>query len=168
MSKADVFHAIYYDDIDALKKLSGEYSFDFFSDGAFPETPLIYAVMMKKDRLVDFILNKKADMYARNIFGDTAFHLAAKKGFLEIVKSFCEHGVSIDVVGQDGFTSLNYAINFGFDNVAAYLIEHGASLNISDNIFHKTPLDRIREKMPHSGRLATDLSPDLTGFLLNN
>ena len=143
MSEVDLFNAIYDDDLEALKRCSKKYGVNIDHN---QETPLIYAVMMEKERLVDWLLGQGADMYARNIFEDTAFHLAAKKGYLEMVKMFCEYGVDMDMVGQEGFTALNYAVKFGFDEVAEFLIKQGASLNVPDDVFKETPLDLIRKR----------------------
>ena len=140
-----IFHAIYNDDLVALEKELTRFNINFYID-QFGETPLLYAVMMEKYRMVDCLLDHGADMYIKNIFGDTAFHLAAKSGYFDMVRSFCAHNIMIDVVGQEGFTALNYAVWLDFTNIAKFLIERGASLNIPDDVAHKTPLDRIKEK----------------------
>jgi ankyrin repeat protein len=147
-NSVEVFHAIFYDDLVALEKAINRHGIETLCGNE--ETPLIYAVMMEKPRLVQWLIEHGANMYAKNIFGDTAFHLAAKKGYSEIVKSFCDHSIDLDIVGDEENTALNYAVTFGHDEVAAYLIEQGASLKIPDNIFNKTPLDRIREKKKDS------------------
>jgi ankyrin repeat protein len=146
MKRENIFSAIRNDDTAFMEQWSKEFDVNFSDNDDFDVTPLIYASMGNNAVAAKWLLDNGADMYAQNIFDDTAFHMAAKKGFLDIVKSFCEHGVNIDVVGQEGFTSLNYAVNFEFDDVAAYLIGRGASIDIPDDVFHKTPLDRIREK----------------------
>jgi ankyrin repeat protein len=147
-SEVEVFHAIYYDNLVALEETTNRHGIETLNGNG--ETPLIYAVMMEKSRLVQWLLDHGANMYAKNIFGDTAFHLAAKKGYPKIVKLFCDHSIDLDIVGDEENTALNYAVTFCHDEVAEYLIEQGASLKIPDNIFNKTPLDRIREKKKDS------------------
>ncbi|GHT87935.1 hypothetical protein AGMMS49960_05540 [Betaproteobacteria bacterium] len=141
---SEVFHAIYHDDLTALDASIKKYGTEVIISEE--ETPLIYAVMMVKPRLVQCLLEHGANMYARNISNDTAFHLAASKGHLDIVKLFCDHGIDLNIVGDEENTALNYAVTFCHDEIAEYLIGQGASLEIPDNIFNKTPLDRIREK----------------------
>lgn len=141
-----IFHAIYNDDLTALGKALERFDINYYQEDSFGETPLIYAVMMEKDRIVEWLLDHGADMYSKNIFDDTAFHLAAKKGYFPMVRSFCEHGIMIDVVGQEGFTALNYAVWRDHNEIAAYLIEQGASLDIPDAFFNKTPFDQIKDK----------------------
>jgi ankyrin repeat protein len=147
-NEIEVFHAIYNDDLVALEKATNRNGIETLNGDE--ETPLIYSVMMEKPRLAQWLLEHGANMYAKNIFGDTAFHLSAKKGYLEIVKYFCNHNIDLDIVGDEENTALNYAVTFSHDEVAKYLIEQGASLKIPDNIFNKTPLDRIREKKINS------------------
>lgn len=142
--QVELFHAIFYDDIKRIGKAVEKYGINAVNHDM--ETPLIYAVMMEKCQIVNWLLAHGADMYLRNIFGDTAFHLAAKKGLLDIVDSFCVREIQLDILGDEGYTALNYAVTFDHDNVAKLLIKKGASLAIADDLFHKTPLDRILEK----------------------
>ncbi len=156
----ELFHAIFYDDINRLCKAAERDGVNTVNDNM--ETPLIYAVMMEKSHIVSWLLAHGADMYSRDIFGDTAFHLAAKKGLLDIVNYFCIYKIQIDILGDEGLTALNYAVIFDHNDVASLLVKKGASLTIADNLFHKTPLDRILEKGQSSTDWAELVKPNNT------
>ncbi|RUS67839.1 hypothetical protein CUZ56_00319 [Saezia sanguinis] len=141
-----IFNLIYNEDIPGIELWSKSNNINIYSEDYFERTPLIYAVNMEKSLIVEWLLEHGADMYSRNIFDDTAFHLAAKKGLIFIVKNFCRLGYEIDTLGQDDMTGLNYAIQWDHDEVAAYLISQGASLSIPDSVFKLNAKDRIIKK----------------------
>nr|XP_027200194.1 alpha-latrocrustotoxin-Lt1a-like [Dermatophagoides pteronyssinus] len=67
--------------------------------------------------------------------GLTAFHLACKKGFIEIVRLFIENRIQIDFATSNysgELTSLMLATKFGHLEIVRLLVEHGATINIYD------------------------------------
>lgn len=91
-----MFRAICHNDISALEVAVKKYGINIFDnfeedeiiDASKGETPLIHAVLWEKLDLVKWLIENGANKYITNIFDDTAFHLAAKKGYLDIVKFF--------------------------------------------------------------------------------
>lgn len=140
-----IYKAIYYNDIPTLEKYIDIYGTNtigyFLSEPG--ETPLFAAVRDEQPNAVDWLINAGADMYFKNPFQDNVLHLAARKGLLDIVEMLCEHNMLLDIIGQDGFTALNWAIHMRHDDVAICLINHGASLDIPDSEFSESPRDRI-------------------------
>lgn len=137
----EIFMAIYNNNIEKLSKLiklHGTEALNFFE-----ETPLIYATMIEKSQAIDILLNNNANMYSKNYLGETAFHLASKKGLIDIVKIFCNHNINLDIRSQEGFTALCYAAFFKKYEVAEYLIKKGASLFIPEEVTNKNAYDLI-------------------------
>lgn len=68
-------------------------------------------------------------------------HEAAKKGDLEEVKILLEQDLTLLNLKDDkGMVPLHYAIDAENDQVALYLIYHGADLSIGDALYGATPL----------------------------
>ena len=68
----------------------------------------------------------------------TPLHLAAKGGFVEVVRSLLDAGARVDAVDQFGYTALMYAAGEGsegsdHERVISLLLEAGASINHHTN-----------------------------------
>lgn len=61
-----------------------------------------------------------------NALGENALHCVCVWGDLEAAKLLIESGVDINQRGEFGFTPLRVAVDFGFREVADYLIASGA------------------------------------------
>lgn len=143
--RVNLFNAIFDNDLTALIKFEKIYGLKLVLD-SWDETPLIYAVKQERPALVKWMLHKGANIYFRNMFGDTAFHLAVKFGNLEMVRYFDECKTDWDTAGQEGFTALNYAVSRSYVDIAKFLIQKNASLDIQDEVFHMTPRQIILAK----------------------
>lgn len=78
----------------------------------------------------------------------TSLHSAASLGDLSKVVTLLKHNAYIDARDHNGQTSLHYAIQSGNTEVAKYLIDNGANLNIRDNYYHKTSTQYVYYKTP--------------------
>jgi uncharacterized protein len=65
---------------------------------------------------------------------------AAASGDLGELKSAIDHGADVNFRGPGGFNALNAAARNGHLEIVQYLVEHGASIDQSDNQRHKTAL----------------------------
>jgi len=95
-------------------------------------TPLQIALMRKAlviARLPELLIDKGADVNAKNNDGNTALHEAARFGYLEIVRKILDKGADVNMENNDGFTPLHSASASGFVKVAELLIEKGAKVN---------------------------------------
>jgi ankyrin repeat protein len=72
--------------------------------------------------------------------GDTRLWQAAASGDLGALKSAIEHGADVNFRGPGGFNALNAAARNGHLEIVQYLVEHGATIDRSDNQRHKTAL----------------------------
>jgi ankyrin repeat protein len=59
------------------------------------------------------LVNKGAQMEAKDVSGDTPLHWAAGSGHLEIVRLLCDHGADIEARNKDEWRPLHYAAHIG-------------------------------------------------------
>ena len=78
--------------------------------------------------IVQFLLDKKCDIEAKDQNFHTPRHMAAHFGFLEVVKILVEHGANVDAKNREKKTPLFMATERGFLFVVQFLIERGANL----------------------------------------
>lgn len=81
----------------------------------------------------------------------TALYKAARAGDLTSVTRLVEAGVPVDGNGRTAFTPLQIALFSHHDDVAAYLLDHGARATASDS-FGVTPLHLVTD-----AKLASEL-----------
>jgi ankyrin repeat protein len=74
----------------------------------------------------DVLIAAKANVNAKNRFGDTPIMAAALNGHLEIVRKLRTQGADIE---PRGWTPLIYAATGGHDAIVAYLLDQGADIN---------------------------------------
>lgn len=72
------------------------------------------------------------------VTGATSLHSAASLGDLSKVATLLKHNSYIDTRDHNGQTPLHYSIRSGNTEVAKYLIDNGANLNIQDNPYRQT------------------------------
>ena len=85
-----------------------------------------------------YLLEKGADINAKNDSNSTALIEASSIGNLEIVQYILaevekEKKFDIDDKDNNGFSALMYALNKGRTDIAKCLIEKGADINTKDN-----------------------------------
>jgi uncharacterized protein len=108
---------------------------------------LVVAVRAGNAATLDVLLQTRANVNARNRFGDTALMVAALGGRLDLVKSLRTHGAEIN---QRGWNALIYAATGGHDAVVTYLLAQGADIDSA------SPNGMTALMMAaHEGRLST-------------
>lgn len=152
---------------------------------ALQSTPLHHAVMYRRIDVARMLLNKGADVDAKNHDGNgplhfasseemielligaralvneknndgnTPLHKAAYNGLVNVMELLISNGARIDVVNKENMTPLHLAVQEGHREVAAFLITKGASVNTADGLGN-TPLH-----IAAGGKLRTDGSGDL-------
>ncbi|MBS0287254.1 MAG: ankyrin repeat domain-containing protein [Proteobacteria bacterium] len=93
-------------------------------------TPLHYACQYADS--VDFVtkvLNSGALIDTQNNKGETALHIAADNGYLDVVKVLVAHHANVDLKDNEGDTALQEAINAHHQEVVSFL-EQGGLHNI--------------------------------------
>ncbi|NKF23191.1 ankyrin repeat domain-containing protein [Solimonas marina] len=74
-----------------------------------------------------------------NAFGDNALHCVCVWGDLNAAKLLVGSGINIDQKGEGGFTPLNVALEFGYTELANYLISSGADTSVIGAEFKYDP-----------------------------
>jgi len=80
------------------------------------------------------LLDKGAQVEARNIHGSTPLHYAASRGHVEIVRLLCDRGADVEARSTRGWRPLHSATYHGHISVVKELIEErNAEINARDN-----------------------------------
>jgi ankyrin repeat protein len=90
-------------------------------------------------RIVELLLDRKADVNRQDGFGNTALILATQQGFKSVVELLLARGANVNHANNEQKTALIYAAQKGFTAVAELLLERGADVNHADN-FNSTAL----------------------------
>lgn len=95
-------------------------------------TPLILAVYNNSAEVVDFLLEKGADINAQDAAGNTALMGVCFKGYKVLAKKLIEAGASINQVNVNNANALTFAATFGQIEIASMLLENGADYDQPD------------------------------------
>ena len=68
---------------------------------------------------------------------DTALHLAAGKGYLEVAQQLISRSADLHACDADGDTPLQWAVEAGHDKMAKCLLRHGADVNKQNSKLEK-------------------------------
>ncbi len=101
---------------------------------------LFYAVEQGNIDEVKELVKNGANIYTREASGKKPIHIAAKKGYKNIVEFFLNEGISINDTNQSGWTSLHYAAFSGELEVAKLLVAKGANVR-AENAYGQKPID---------------------------
>jgi ankyrin repeat protein len=90
--------------------------------------------------VVEFLLDKGVDLRAGENTGQTALHLAAHRGQVEIVRLLLKHGAPLEarnmfggtVLGQASWSAMNGEPDIDFAPVIEVLLEAGAKIEEAD------------------------------------
>lgn len=105
------------------------------------QTAIMWAAAERHPNVVASLIDAHANLKAHSKQGFTALHFAARVGDLETVKLLLAAGVDVNIqtdTGAIGYTPLLVATLRAQEEVAQYLLEHGANPNIEAAGF--TPL----------------------------
>lgn len=91
------------------------------------QPPLLFASQRGYAELTELLLTHGADVNAKNIYGETALHLAARSGNKSIVELLLAHKANINArtIGSTGQTPLAIAERMGRDDLAGLLRQSG-------------------------------------------
>lgn len=103
-------------------------------------TPLCVAARRGHAGLVQFLLDKGADINEPKGYLHTALYVAADEGHMNVVKMLLEGGAAPDNGGEYGVTPVHIAAMSGHVEVVKQLLERGASVNPQINGTGMTPL----------------------------
>jgi ankyrin repeat protein len=93
-------------------------------------TPLMFAAYDNNADMVRLLLDRGADVNARNIYGWSILTVTARVGHLEIVQELIDRGAELNIKNEDGMTALMWAANEGHIDVVNALLDAGANPDI--------------------------------------
>ncbi|KJR87190.1 ankyrin repeat protein [Sporothrix schenckii 1099-18] len=102
-------------------------------------TGLIVASYFGHNSVVKLLLEKRADVEAKDNDGRTPLSHAAQGGHEAVARLLLEKGAGVEAKDNDGLTPLSSAVLFGYEAVARLLLEKGADVEAKDN-YSLTPL----------------------------
>jgi ankyrin repeat protein len=91
--------------------------------------PLLMAIRARKFRAARAMVEKGANVNAKDKWGATPLSMVARHGDLGLVRMLVEKGANINAANLEGYTPLHAAAAAHRQDMAAYLISKGAKIN---------------------------------------
>jgi hypothetical protein len=95
-------------------------------------TPLSRAARYGRLEVGQCLLDRGANIDARDKDGDTPLIHAVLEGHVEFARMLLERGAAVDAMGSQVKTALHWAITWRRPEVVQLLLEHGADVNVRD------------------------------------
>lgn len=116
------------------------------------QTPLHVSAGNNKVEIIKVLLNwqgaEKAELEAKNMYGETPLHMAAKNGCNEAVQLLLAHGAFIEAKANNGMTPLHlsvwHSIRAEDYSTVETLLKYNADCSAKDNE-GMTPLDHLSQ-----------------------
>jgi ankyrin repeat protein len=83
--------------------------------------------------VVKLLLDKKADVNAKNNDGTTPLHMAAQDGHRDAAELLLANGAEVNAKDNKGLTPLHWAAQNGHRDVAEFLLANGTDVNAKDS-----------------------------------
>lgn len=122
------FDAIGADDIDGARALYNYFKTTEFRDEHM-NTPLLYAVMIGRRRMVEALLGMGANPNSFNIYRVTPLMVAAKEGRHDLASLLLHYGALPDLADRHGHTAAMYAASANNPETIMLLGKYGANMN---------------------------------------
>jgi ankyrin repeat protein len=113
--------------------------------------PLHYAVSGHQFDVINYLLDRGADISARDTWGSTPLHYAAADGSAKLTRYLLERGAEIDAQSHEGATPLFDAAEAGHTEAVRILVKAGADRTLPDK-GGRTPFD-VAKNDPTRGAL---------------
>ena len=111
--------------------------------GMFFQTPLQDAIYYRHFRIAKLLINRGSPLDTKNVNGETALHIAAKNGYVDIVKALLAKGASINIVDEDGNLPYELIPELMFENDKELLSILKPENNDNGNINSNIPTSQI-------------------------
>ena len=130
--------AISYDNVEVVKELlkhSPDLSYTFNSSNALTwisneENANAYTFV---ELLLEYAVKNNInvrDLDIEDLDGDKLIHRASISGNMDIMKLLVKYGFDINDIGKSGWSALHFASQYGHAKIVAYLLDHGANIDL--------------------------------------
>lgn len=109
-----------------------------FKDGN-GKTPLLCSLEAGYENVIEFLINKGANIRVRDGRNRTPLHYAVENCSVRIVELLISNGASINEPDREGQVPLNSAMKLGKKDLEGILIKHGAFLKVQTEVKRKFP-----------------------------
>lgn len=100
-------------------------------------SPLVFATYSNQGEITRLLLEKGAEVDARDANGNTALMGIAFKGFTDLAQLLIdEYKAEVNLRNNSGATALSFAAMFGQADMVRLLLEKGADANLTDQNGH--------------------------------
>ena len=124
---------------------------------------LFYSIKMNNIIIVEKIIKKTKNLYAKNNYGYNALHMCVKIGNIPIFSILLKYYKNINIKTDDGQSCLHIAINYKKYELLEILLKlENIDLNITENKYNYTPLHYI--SFNYDIRMCTLILPYVSNF----
>ncbi|XP_076444884.1 uncharacterized protein LOC143282891 [Babylonia areolata] len=81
-----------------------------------------------------WLLNNKVEDKVHPVTGATALHVAAAKGYIDVMNVLLQTGVDINARDADGWTPLHAAVHWGQTEACQILVDHMCDMELRDQV----------------------------------
>ena len=124
------YQAAYQGDLKTLKSISKSY-FNVKNDYGW--CILHLAVLTGQKKMIDYLLENGANLYATSSKGYTSLHLASYYNEFDIVQQLINWGADVNCIDNEGATPLHSAAAQDADKVGEILIKAGSDIHHQNN-----------------------------------
>ena len=115
------------------KLLSSGHDFDIHAHDSLGNQPLLWAARNGHESVVNILLDRGANVAAKNNEGVTALYWAANNGHTSILLLLLKKGANCRPKDKIGWTPLHRATFNGHTNVVRVLLDNGADIEATDD-----------------------------------
>lgn len=134
--------AVRYGHLDVVKLLI-EHGANVNATDSLGKTPLLLIIPKEnQNEIYNELLNKRADATAKDLYGDTALHIATMcNADISVLQKLYDSGADVNERNKSGVTPLSLAIEYGLVDHMQFYSSKGADINAEDNT-NSTPLTK--------------------------
>ncbi len=127
-------------------------------------TALLEAIHFRHEKIAMYLISANANVNTINIDQRTPLFVAAREGFLDIVKVLIENGADPDIPDIDGMTSYLIAVKNSHYTVAEFILEYVKKKYFLDEFDYSSNILRSgkSERIKNVGKFDFELYPDLS------
>ena len=125
---------------DAYRLLIEEFSDNVNAYDFQKMTPLHLAAKRGHKAVVEYLLDRRADLEIRNAIGQTPLHVAAQSGSCEAARALLQYGADPNTTSDHDLRPIHRVSKKGFDELASLLLKANADLHLQDSFLNESAI----------------------------